>query len=570
MTEFNNTNTIFKKLQKESSTNLQELLDKIKAGVHKDNVSTTNSNLDWFNKSNSNTTRDEFDKIVSETLNVTLKRLMEPSTQTYKGDVEHMISKHNTDGIYFQTAPFTFLYFVPPDLAGIDYDYFSIKKERGFNDVISEVSKQQTVINADANQQHYELAILPDELKGVNIGLRQMLKQDVDYYPMADRPTGYNNKILFNRNTTIPILNNFAVPSSINTIDGQMSTFDSSENVILVKQVLPKTIIDSYATNQVTVTFNEIGSAKYGTAMITNLHKAWIKYMEYVVNGQLNPTAKYTSGINYRINEETRALEVNVDDDNGTAQIGKSKEYRRAINYFGALYYFKLEPDGKTLVHWGKWTGLFPTQITSSTFNSENGHPKIQVQYQSQFFEENNIQTLIEFNMLNVVYNIKFNKNSANDAYKKLTEFSELDRNIALITYKDTQKSNTIDRRYQLYVGNEVEELLTKIEQSNDTEKRANISELDDNSGHFSLVTMDSLDYHDVDTKDMEPATFDKILMSKNNGVEYVKFTEEEMNAKVFSGIDNIISKIENIKVNSADAEKGRSLDNTNTDGATN
>lgn len=70
----------------------------------------------------------------------------------------------------------------------------------------------------------------------------------------------------------------------------------------------------------------------------------------------------------------------------------------------GSLYYFKLAEDGKSIVHWAKWTGIFPKSVDNSEYAGQNKDiKKINVNFQTQLYEELDINLLIEFNNLNLM-----------------------------------------------------------------------------------------------------------------------------------------------------------------------
>jgi hypothetical protein len=70
----------------------------------------------------------------------------------------------------------------------------------------------------------------------------------------------------------------------------------------------------------------------------------------------------------------------------------------------GSLYFMKLAEDGKSLVHWAKWTGIFPKSVDNSDYAGQNKDvKKVTVNFQTQLYEEMDVNLLFEFNNLNLM-----------------------------------------------------------------------------------------------------------------------------------------------------------------------
>jgi hypothetical protein len=75
------------------------------------------------------------------------------------------------------------------------------------------------------------------------------------------------------------------------------------------------------------------------------------------------------------------------------------------MDYMGALYWFVTEPDGTTIVTWGRKTGVFPTSVPWSAIqlNQHGGSqdiPEFSVPFKCQFDEINDISLLNDFNFV--------------------------------------------------------------------------------------------------------------------------------------------------------------------------
>jgi hypothetical protein len=74
------------------------------------------------------------------------------------------------------------------------------------------------------------------------------------------------------------------------------------------------------------------------------------------------------------------------------------------IDYMSSLYTFSLRPDGKTIQHFAKYTGVFPIKQPYDQFASEDGDIKILstvgVDFAAAYKEDMDIQILRDFNLL--------------------------------------------------------------------------------------------------------------------------------------------------------------------------
>lgn len=105
--------------------------------------------------------------------------------------------------------------------------------------------------------------------------------------------------------------------------------------------------------------------------LIMNIMQIWIKYIEIMYEGQ--------AGL--------RCI---------PRQAGN-------LDYLGALYYFVLEPDGQSISHWGRYTGIYPTGVPWSSIQMASGSsdvPEFNVNFKCQWHEWNNVAVLHDFNFL--------------------------------------------------------------------------------------------------------------------------------------------------------------------------
>jgi len=179
----------------------------------------------------------------------------------------------------------------------------------------------------------------------------------------------------------IHLLNNSIDLQSISPVETSLNTRDGVENRYGVHQIYGGNVIQNMAGSDLGLTFRDVNHTNIGNSLITQLMKAWLHYIEAVTFGSLSPGKPYT---------------VNAGEKGGLF---------RAINYASSIYFFKLAPDGKTIIYWGKWTGVFPKSVsTGSVFSGgDRDVIKIPVSFQTQFYEDLNIDILGEFNMLNAI-----------------------------------------------------------------------------------------------------------------------------------------------------------------------
>lgn len=99
--------------------------------------------------------------------------------------------------------------------------------------------------------------------------------------------------------------------------------------------------------------------------------KLWLEYMEKISMGIIKPSA--------------------------------AMREMRMIDYMASAYYFVLGPEGNEIKFWGRYTGIFPTNLPSSAFNYSGGAvqaPKYNVNFQATFVEEMDVALLGEFNRI--------------------------------------------------------------------------------------------------------------------------------------------------------------------------
>jgi hypothetical protein len=186
------------------------------------------------------------------------------------------------------------------------------------------------------------------------------------------------------RNLFIPILTNTVELSGASPADYSSATRDLAENRLGVRQTLMGNIVQNMIGQDVSFSFREVSSKYLGQNIVTQLLKAWMIYANAVTFGRVNP------GPNYTFTDGMRK---------GTATV--IANIRRQINYASSIYYFKLQPNGKTISYYGKWTGVFPKNVGTSSISGDSKEAlKIPVSFQTQYYEDLDSDILNEFNIL--------------------------------------------------------------------------------------------------------------------------------------------------------------------------
>lgn len=245
----------------------------------------------------------------------------------------------------YQDASHGYFFFVPPDCSNID-DPDSVEN----NEMCS------------------------SDLKSINPKIRKMLVS----MPHGGKPV-----------ITIPLLNNLVKLDSISLPDINTGVFEWGETRDGARQVLPEWRLQSQTSHDLSISYYDVFSKELGPAVLSKLHKAWEIYINNLKDGTIHPGDKYAATTNNKIYNTEGEF-------NGW--------YQKRLNFVGSAYFFKLDNDGRTIIYWCKWTGLYPKTSSVSQFAGGTRElAGLDVTYQSQFFEELDIAILKEFNQLNMI-----------------------------------------------------------------------------------------------------------------------------------------------------------------------
>lgn len=131
---------------------------------------------------------------------------------------------------------------------------------------------------------------------------------------------------------------------------------------------LPNNIDDSALPGTLAISIPETSNLD-----ITKMMGLWVNYMQNVSEGIFNPNPDCVK--------------------NGV------------LDYMSSIYYFVLNPDGKTIKYWVKYTGCYPLEIPSSSLQYTRGsseNVELNLNFQYTLKEEMNPDILKEFNLISL------------------------------------------------------------------------------------------------------------------------------------------------------------------------
>lgn len=168
------------------------------------------------------------------------------------------------------------------------------------------------------------------------------------------RSNNYISYLLSNMMENIPIT------------DLTLDTKDAYENLKGFKMPYGLTHYKNTWGGDISLTFKDTK-----TLLINNILQTWLKYISIMKEGIAECAPKY-----------------------------KNYGY---LDYAGAIYGFITEPDGQTITHWFRYTGVFPVTVpfsTISTARSGQDIPEFSVNFKYAIYESNDVNILRDFNYI--------------------------------------------------------------------------------------------------------------------------------------------------------------------------
>lgn len=204
----------------------------------------------------------------------------------------------------------------------------------------------------------------------------------------------------------IPILSNRF--KGIQLADTQTTMKEFHETFYGYKQNLPVGNVNSISGGEISVEFQENKNID-----IIHLVKAWADYIEGVTRGYFFPS------------EEAKG--------------------KRFIDYTSSIYYFLLDFDGETILHYSKYSGCFPINVPYDVFSQNVGEdvdvPQVSVNFAYSYKEDMNPDILVDLNTTSTMHSTLANATGAAPVNAPIRGVS-MDGNYS---YDDMYPTNTGD-----------------------------------------------------------------------------------------------------------------------------
>ena len=199
----------------------------------------------------------------------------------------------------------------------------------------------------------------------------------------------------YSRSSFLPIFTNECKDFNSNGVSmGEMSVFDTKQGFT---QPLPTHKTNSEAASELSISVTEDSNLTF-TKMLT----LWVNYISNITDGTFNANPEMVM--------------------------------RGALDYTCSIFYFVLEPDGRTLKYWCKYTGCWPSNIPYEALKYSKGqHDTIDldINFKYTIKEDMNPRILEEFNILSFRLAGTSITHISNE-YAAITESPLLNRDILL------------------------------------------------------------------------------------------------------------------------------------------
>ena len=172
----------------------------------------------------------------------------------------------------------------------------------------------------------------------------------------------------------------------------QTEAFDTKQGY---REVLPSHKTASEAANSLSITVTEDNNLTF-----TKIMSIWVNYISNITDG---------------------TFEANPD---------MIKE--GALDYMSSIYYFVLDPDGRTIKYWCKYTGCWPTAIPYGSLRyskGDNSLVDLNLSFAYTTKEDMNPAILEDFNRISMKVTTKVNT-TIEDYYNSFVESSLLNKNV--------------------------------------------------------------------------------------------------------------------------------------------
>lgn len=152
--------------------------------------------------------------------------------------------------------------------------------------------------------------------------------------------------------------------------DRIIKTRDSVETCNDWKTVYGHRMNDSLGANTFDITFSDTRDQ-----IVFHTIELWVLYIDMITKGYISPTDK------------------NRDD--------------KILDYAGSAYFFVTSEDGKSIIYYRKYVGLFPLNIPDNVFSYSGGGQSKKLEYDIQFqysYIDTSPAVIVDFNNINSYY----------------------------------------------------------------------------------------------------------------------------------------------------------------------
>lgn len=161
------------------------------------------------------------------------------------------------------------------------------------------------------------------------------------------------------------------VAKSFEISDEYIKTVEAGETYTGYKIFYGRNDIESKAAGEFSISYRDDYNLD-----VFRTHKIWVDYISKVFRGEFSPRS--------------------------------SHKQNKELDYATAVYYFLLGPDQQTILFWSKYTGVFPTNTSSSTYSWDSQSilklPEPSIKYAYSIKRDFDPTTLAEFNTLSSNY----------------------------------------------------------------------------------------------------------------------------------------------------------------------
>jgi len=226
-------------------------------------------------------------------------------------------------------------------------------------------------------------------------------------YPYKPASSASNiEKLAYENMTQDPVFSQFLVTEVMNNNDKflieQLSYYKGMyPSQYLRSNFLPifTNRVQSFPTLDITLAQNDNFETRHGFRMPLPTHKN-----ESIGSGSLSIMCQETANLDFM---KMMTLWVNyiTNITDGTFHANPTMVKNGVLDYAVAIYYFVLEPDGRTLKYWSKYTGCWPTSIPQANLSFNRGQQtavesEIQFVYSSK--EDMDPSILEDFNRVSL------------------------------------------------------------------------------------------------------------------------------------------------------------------------